>query len=177
MDCCFMPDPASYGDYCYSVGIAVMTTPHRKLLQKQKVHVYVVLYGYDYEGHTLEAVYANLRAAKTHPDGGDRKVIRRMPILADAARNRAQENRRWTRVNAEHLRDLALRALSTPSEAREAALEEAAKVCEIEQGKYSQYGHESAACRGALQYAADVIRALKSAAPARVAEGVAKEKK
>ncbi len=49
--------------------------------------VFVVTYAYDYEGETVEAIYATEAGAKSHPHGGDRTHIREMPVI----RKRANE--------------------------------------------------------------------------------------
>ena len=47
---------------------------------KARQFVYVVTYAYDYEGETVEAVYASMKDAREHPGGGDQKIIRRLYV-------------------------------------------------------------------------------------------------
>ncbi len=55
-------------------------------------YVYAVEYCYDYEGCSLEAVYATRKLAELHPKRGDETKVTKMPILGlkrtDAAREK-----------------------------------------------------------------------------------------
>ena len=46
-----------------------------------KRYVYVVTYAYDYEGHSLEAVYASQKLADQHPKSGDETVVHKMRVI------------------------------------------------------------------------------------------------
>jgi hypothetical protein len=46
-----------------------------------EMKVYVVTYAYDYEGESVEGVYATRKAANRHPKGGDETKIEEIEVL------------------------------------------------------------------------------------------------
>lgn len=56
----------------------------KRVVRGRPLYVYVVTYLYDYEGESLEAVYATKALAEKHPHGGDDKLIAKIRVKTKA---------------------------------------------------------------------------------------------